>query len=48
MKLRYYKEVINGPILEKKKYLFVLTNLNKKINVAKIRMTSHELQNEIG
>ena len=41
IKLRYYKEVIN-PTLEDKKYLFVLTSSKKKINIAKIR-NSHEL-----
>ena len=41
-KLRYYKEVIN-PNLEYQKYLSVLTISRKKINIAKIRMNSHEL-----
>jgi hypothetical protein len=46
-KLRYYKEVIN-PNLEDQKYLFVLTSVKKKINIAKIRTNSHELHSEIG
>ena len=46
-KLRYYKEVIN-PTLEDQKYLFVLTSSRKKINIAKIRMNSHELYSETG
>ena len=45
-KLRYY-EVIN-PTLEAQKYLSVLTNSNKKINVAKIRTNSHEFHSETG
>ena len=46
-KLRYYKEVIN-PTLEDQKYLFVLTNSKKKVNIAKIRTNSHELYSETG
>jgi hypothetical protein len=46
-KLRYYKEVFN-PNLEDKKYLFVLTTIKKKINIAKIRINSKELHSEIG
>jgi hypothetical protein len=46
-KLRYYKEVIN-PNLEDQKYLSVITSLKKKINIAKIRMNSHELHSETG
>jgi len=46
-KLRYYKEVIN-PNLEDQKYLSVLTSSKKKINIAKIRMNSHELHSERG
>ena len=46
-KLRYYKEVIN-PNLEDHKYLSVVTSSQKKINIAKIRMNSHELHSEIG
>jgi len=38
-KLRYYKEVID-PNLQDKKYLYVLTSLKKKINIAKIRTYS--------
>ena len=45
IKLRYYKEVIN-PNLDDKKYFFVLTSSKKKINIAKIRMNSHHLCNE--
>ena len=44
-KLRYYKEVIN-PNLEDQKYLLVVTSSRKKINIAKIRMNSHELHSE--
>ena len=44
-KLRYYKEVIN-PTLEDRKYLSVLTSSKKKINIAKIRTKSHELHSE--
>jgi hypothetical protein len=47
IKLRYYKEVIN-PNLEDQKYLFVLTSVKKKINIAKIRTNSHELHSETG
>ena len=46
-KLRYYKEVINHT-LEDQKYLSVLTSSKKKINIAKIRMNSHELHSETG
>ena len=46
-KLRYYKEVIN-PTLEDQKYLYVLASSKKKINIAKIRMNSHELHSETG
>ena len=46
-KLRYYKEVINTT-LEYKKYLSILTSSKKKINIAKIRMNSHELHSETG
>jgi hypothetical protein len=46
-KLRYYKDVIN-PNLEDQNYLFVLTSVKKKINIAKIRTNSHELHSEIG
>ena len=45
IKLRYYKEVVN-PTLEDQKYLSVLTNSKKKINIAKIRTNSHELHSE--
>ena len=41
-KLRYYKEVIN-PNMQYRKYLFVLTSSNKKINIDKIRTNSHEI-----
>jgi len=47
IKLRYYKEVIN-PNLEDQKYLLVLTSTKKTINIAKIRMNSHELHSETG
>jgi hypothetical protein len=46
-KLRYYKEVIN-PNLEDQNYLSLLTSVNKKISIAKIRTNSHELHSEIG
>ena len=46
-KLRYYKEVIN-PNLEDQKYFSVVTISQKKINIAKIRMNSHELHSEQG
>jgi hypothetical protein len=39
--------VIN-PNLEDQKYLFVLTSVKKKINIAKIRTNSHELHSETG
>jgi predicted glutamine amidotransferase len=44
-KLRYYKEVIN-PNLEDENYLFVITNIKKKIRIAKIRTNSYEQNNE--
>ena len=44
-KLRYYKNVIN-PNLEDQNYLFGLPSVNKKINIAKIRIDSHELHSE--
>ena len=44
-KLRYYKEVIN-PNLEDQKYVSILISIEKKTNIAKIRMNSHELQSE--
>jgi hypothetical protein len=44
---RYYKEVVN-PNLEDQKYLYVLTSLKKRINIAKIRTNSHELHSETG
>ena len=46
-KLRYYKEVINHT-LEDKKQLYVLTSSKKNINIAKIRKKSHELHSETG
>ena len=46
-KLRYYKEVIN-PNLVDQKYLSVVTSSWKKLNIAKIRMNSHELHSETG
>ena len=45
--LRYYKELINHT-LKDKKYLLVLTSSKKKINISKIRTNSHELHSEIG
>ena len=47
IKLRYYKEVIN-PNLEDKKSLSIFTSVKKKINISKIRTNSHELHSEIG
>ena len=44
-KLRYYNEVIN-PTLKDQKYFSILTSSKKKINIAKIRMNSHELHSE--
>ena len=44
-KLRYYKEVIN-PNLEYQKYLLVVSSAWKKINIAKIRMNSHDIHSE--
>ena len=46
-KLRYYKEVVN-PNLEYQKYIFVLTSVKKRINIAKIRNNFHELHSETG
>ena len=46
-KLRYYKEVIN-PNLEDQKYLPVVTNSQKEINIAKIRTNSHEVHSKTG
>jgi hypothetical protein len=46
-KLRYYKEVVSHN-LEGQKYLFVLTSIRKRINIAKIRTNSRELHSEIG
>ena len=43
--LRYYK-LVKNPTLEDQKYLFVLTSSKKKINIAKIRMNSHDLHSE--
>ena len=44
-KLRYYKEVIN-PNIEDKNDLFVLTRVEKKIHIDKIRTNIHELHSE--
>ena len=44
-KLRYYKDIIN-PNLEDQKYMSVLNISKRKINIAKIRMNSHELHSE--
>ena len=46
-KLRYYKEVIN-PNLKDRKYLSKVTRSQKKINIVKIRTNSHELHTETG
>ena len=45
IKLGYYKEAIS-PNLEDQKYLFVLTSVKNKINIAKIRTNSNEIHNE--
>jgi hypothetical protein len=45
IKLRYYKDVIN-PNLEDQNYLSVFPSVKKKINIAKIRTNSHELQDK--
>ena len=45
IKLRYYKEVIK-PNLDDQKCLLTVTSSRKKINIAKIRMNSNELQRE--
>ena len=47
-KLRYYKEVINLNLEDQKYLLVVTTSSQKKINIAKIRMNSHELHSETG
>lgn len=44
--LRYYKEVIK-PNLYIQKYVCILTSINNKINISKIRMNSHDLHSEI-
>jgi hypothetical protein len=46
-KLRYYKEVIN-PSRENQKHLSVMTSVNKKINIVKIRINFHKLHSESG
>ena len=46
-KLRYYKEVTN-PNLEVQKYLSLVTNSWKKINITKIKTNSHELHSKTG
>ena len=46
-KLIYYKEVIN-PTLDNQNYLSMFSSNKKKMNVAKIRTNSHELQSDIG
>lgn len=43
-KLRYYE--VTNPNLKDQKCLYVLTSINKKTNIAKIRMNSHELHSE--
>jgi len=45
-KPRYYKEVIN-PNFENQNYRSILTNAKKKMNIAKIRDNSHELQSDV-
>jgi hypothetical protein len=44
-KFKYYKEVIK-PNLEDKKYVSLLPNLKKKIDIVKIRTNSIEIPNE--
>jgi hypothetical protein len=44
-KLRYYKEVVK-PNIEDQKYISVMNNANKEINIAKIFTDSHELHSE--
>lgn len=44
-KLRYHKKVVSSNP-ENQKYLFSLTNVKKKINIAKIRTNSHEFHSE--
>ena len=40
-KIRYYNEVINHN-LEDQKYLYILTSIKKKINIAKIKTKSYD------
>ena len=44
-KLRYYKEVIN-PIVDNQNYLSMLTSTKSKMNIARIRNKSRELQSD--
>ena len=44
-KLRYYKEVIN-PIVDNHNYLSMLTSTKSKMNIARIRTKSRELQSD--
>ena len=44
-KLRYYKEVINS-IVDNQKYLSMLTSTKSKMNIARIRNKSRELQSD--
>ena len=44
-KLRYYKEVIN-PIVDNQNYLCMLTSTKSKMNIARIRNKSRELQSD--
>ena len=44
-KLRYYKEVIN-PTVDNQNYLSMLTSTKSKINIARIRNKSRELQSD--
>ena len=44
-KLRYYKEVIN-PTVDNQNYLSMLTSTKSKMNIARIRNKSRELQSD--
>jgi hypothetical protein len=46
-KLRYYKEVVN-PNLEDRKYLSTLNNTKKKINIAKFKPTPTRCITQLG
>jgi hypothetical protein len=47
IKLIYNKKVVN-PNFENNKYLFVLTRIKKRINISKIRTSSHEVHSANG